>query len=168
MTKIVKTKKIIVSLDPSSVIKKIKSKFTISDDDVKQSIIEESAGSLSSSAIVAVFALATGGGIAVFAHPIVGTIIFTISIIYGSYIKVYAGKFYQKKIKKNKIHVVDNEKNVEEALLNLFKKYNSTTNKTIPYIRSKTSNYTLVKIKPDNNVNLSPKNKSNKIILESL
>ena len=167
MTKIVKTKKIIVSLDPSSVIKKIKSKFTISDDDVKQSIIEESAGSLSSSAIVAVFALATGGGIAVFAHPIVGTIIFTISIIYGSYIKVYAGKFYQKKIKKNKIHVVD-ETNLEEALLNLFKKHSAETNKIIPYIRSKTSNYTLVKIKPDNNVNLSPKNKSNKIILKSL
>uniref|UniRef100_A0AB39JFZ8 Uncharacterized protein n=1 Tax=Florenciella sp. virus SA2 TaxID=3240092 RepID=A0AB39JFZ8_9VIRU len=174
MKKYINKKQIHLSLSPSKVIEKIKSKFTIKDDDVKQSIIEEAVANVSSSLFVASFTLAAGGGIAIFAHPVAGTIIFAVSIVYSSYMKIYAGKYYQKKIKKNKIYNINNN-NLEESLINLFKNWQIETKSKIPYIRSKTSNYALVKIhskiQPLENKNINNfhlKGKSNKIMLDPL
>ena len=116
--------------------KYIKSKFYIIDDDVKREMIEETAGNLSSTAIIGVFALA-GGGIAIFAHPLAGSIIMVISIFYGSCAKVYAGKYYKQKIKNI------NNKSVEVQLLEAL---NDSNKNLIPYIRTNTSKYAFIRI----------------------
>ncbi|MDA9216368.1 hypothetical protein N9O88_00925 [bacterium] len=135
-----KYKKYYANLAPEKCFQLFKSKFKIIDDDVKKEMIEETAGNLSASAIVGVLTLA-GGGIAIFAHPIVGCIIIAISIFYGSCIKVFAGRFYDRKIKYKK------NKSIEEQLLEALKNKNTPI---IPYIRTETSKYGFIKL-------LSPK-----------
>ena len=78
-----KYKKYYSNLAPDKCYQLFKSNFCIIDDDVKREMIEETAGNLSASAVVGVFALA-GGSIAIFAHPIAGCIIMSISVLYGS------------------------------------------------------------------------------------
>ena len=122
--------------------KKLKFKFTkknkIFDVDVKQSIIEEVAGNLSSSVFIGFFAV-VGGGVALFAHPIVGTIILFFSIVHGSVIKVFAGKCYRKKML---IKNHDNKDNINKELISLLK----ANKHNIPCIRTDTSNYTFVRV----------------------
>ena len=140
-----KFKKIFSNMEPEKCITLIKSKFNIIDDDVKREMIQETAGNLSSNLIVGVFALA-GGGIAVFAHPVAGCIIMVISIFYGSCIKVYAGRYYEKKKK------IKNNKSIEEQLLEAL---NNSDKTLIPYIRTETSKYGFVKIGKDSKGNLN-------------
>lgn len=131
-----KYKKYYINLAPEKCFQLFKSKFKIIDDDVKKEMIEETAGNLSATAIVGVLTLA-GGGIAIFAHPIVGCIIMAISIFYGSCIKVFAGRFYDRKIKYKK------NKSIEEQLLEALKNKNIPI---IPYIRTETSKYGFIKL----------------------
>ena len=134
-----KFNKVFSNMEPEKCITLIKSKFNIIDDEIKREMIQETAGNLSSSLIVGVFALA-GGGIAVFAHPVAGCVIMVISIFYGSCIKVYAGRYYEKK-KKNK-----NNRSIEEQLLEAL---NNSDKTLIPYVRTETSKYGFVKIGND-------------------
>ena len=99
-------------------------------------MIEETVGNLSSTAIVGVFAF-VGGGIAIFAHPIAGSIIMVISIFYGSCAKVYAGRYYKQKITNI------NNKSVEVQLLEAL---NDSNKNLIPYIRTNTSKYAFIRI----------------------
>lgn len=139
-----KYKKYYINLTPEKCFQLFKSKFKIIDDDVKKEMIEETAGNLSASAIVGVLTLA-GGGIAIFAHPIVGCIIIAISIFYGSCIKVFAGRFYDRKIKYKK------NKSIEEQLLEALKNKNTPI---IPYIRTETSKYGFIKLLSPNATDL--------------
>ena len=129
-----KYKKYYANLAPEKCFQLFKSKFNIIDEDVKREMIEETAGNLSASAIVGVFALA-GGSIAIFAHPIAGCIIMSISILYGSCVKVFAGRYYDKKNKYKK------NKSIEQQLLEALKSKNIPI---IPYIRTETSKYGLI------------------------
>ena len=77
------------------VFKKIKS--IANDKEFKQNFVEEIIGNFSSSSFIAFFSI-LGGGIAVFAHPVVGTIILIMSIAYGSFLKVFFWEILQAKI----------------------------------------------------------------------
>lgn len=156
-----KYKKYYSNLAPEKCYQIFKSKFNIIDDEVKREMIEETVGNLSASAIVGVFALA-GGSIAIFAHPIAGCIIMSISILYGSCVKVFAGRYYDRKNKYKK------NKSIEEQLLEALKGKNIPI---IPYIRTETSKYGFIKLSSPkasdllNKIELpsSPKNIINKI-----
>lgn len=119
--------------------KKLKFKFKfikknkIFNVDVNESIIEEVVGNLSSGAFIGFFAV-VGGSVALFAHPVVGTIILFFSIVYGSVVKVFAGKCYRKK------YAVKDDINKE--LVSLLK----TKKHSIPCIRTDTSKYTFVRV----------------------
>ena len=149
------------NLAPEKCYQLFKSKFNIIDDEVKREMIEETVGNLSASAVVGVFALA-GGSIAIFAHPIAGCIIMSISILYGSCVKVFAGRYYDRKNKYKK------NKSIEEQLLEALKGKNIPI---IPYIRTETSKYGFIKLSSPkasdllNKIELppSPKNVLNKI-----
>lgn len=131
-----KYKKYYANLAPEKCFQLFKSKFNLIDDDVKREMIEESAGNLSASAIVGIFALA-GGSIAIFAHPVAGCIIMSISILYGSCVKVFAGRYYDRKNKYKK------NKSIEEQLLEALKSKNIPI---IPYVRTETSKYGFIKL----------------------
>lgn len=136
-----KYKKYYANLAPEKCFQLFKSKFNIMDDEVKREIIQETAGNLSASAIVGVFALA-GGGIAIFAHPVAGCIIMSISILYGSCVKVFAGRYYDSRRNKYKKNI-----SIEEQLLEVLKSKNIPI---IPYIRTETSKYGFIKLSSPN------------------
>lgn len=136
-----------LNISPGELIKKLRTKCTIVDDNAKQNMIEEVVANLSSLGItagaVAVLTLAAkSGGFAIFAHPVVGTIVVVISIIGSSCLKSYVGNMYSSyKQKKNKVYAIDSE-NFEENLLNILKKMSIQSNKIIPKI-TKNNNFTL-------------------------
>lgn len=112
-------------------------KIKIFNQDTNQEIIEEIAGTISSGAFIGLFAL-IGGGIALFAHPVVGTIILFFSIVYGSVVKVFAGKCYRKNVKV----LPAPEDDPNKAIINLLK----TNKHNIPCIRTDTSKYSFVRV----------------------
>lgn len=121
------------------ILKKFKLKKKIFDADINQSIIEDITGNLSSSIFIGIFT-ATGGSVALFAHPIVGTTILFFSIVYGSVIKVFAGKYYRKRCK------IKNDFSYKE-LSELIK----SKKKVITFMKSDTSDYAFVRISPPKN-----------------
>ena len=137
---IVKNKKFFSLLHYKKISEKFKCKKKIFDADVYQSIIEDITGNLSSSIFIGIFT-AAGGSVALFAHPIVGTSILFFSIVYGSVIKVFAGKYYRKRCK------IKNDFSCKE-LSELIK----SKKKIITFMKTDTSEYAFVRIS-------SPKNR---------
>tara|TARA_Y100000389_G_scaffold39087_1_gene33479 strand:+ start:4854 stop:5411 length:558 start_codon:yes stop_codon:yes gene_type:complete len=130
------TKKKFSLLHYTTILKKLNSnkKIKIFDADVNQSIIEEITGNLSSSMFIGLFAV-VGGSVALFAHPIIGTTILFFSIVYGSVVKVCAGKYYRKR---NKIYNDSSNKELTDLL--------KSKKNIIPCIRTDTSKYAFVRV----------------------
>lgn len=126
------------------VFKKIKS--MASDKEFKQEFIEEIIGNFSSTSFIAFFSI-LGGGIAVFAHPVVGTIILIMSIAYGSFLKVFFGKYYRRNyINNRKVgHNSESERtNLEKGILDVFKKWG--TSSSMKYIKTNSARYGFVRL----------------------
>ena len=68
----------------------------VSEEYIKE-ITQEVTGALSSHGVVSIIGL-TAGGATMLADPIIGVILLAISIIYGSVLKVKAGKLFKEKI----------------------------------------------------------------------
>lgn len=68
----------------------------LSEEYIKE-ITQEVTGALSSHGVVSIIGL-TAGGATMLADPIIGVILLAISIVYGSILKVKAGKLFKEKI----------------------------------------------------------------------
>jgi hypothetical protein len=77
------------------------------DNDANQAVLEELAGGMSSHAFIAGIAL-TAGGLVILADPILGTIVLTVSIAYGSCMKVYSGRLLKRRFRKSKQSTIRN------------------------------------------------------------
>ena len=141
------------------VIKKIKS--IANDKEFKQNFIEEIICNFSSSSFIAFFSI-LGGGIAVFAHPVVGTIILIMSIAYGSFLKVCFGKYYRKKYNNRKVSPDGESKrtNLEKGILDVFKKWG--TSSSMKYIKTSSARYGFIRLTSRHS------NRSRKVSPESL
>ena len=112
-------KKYKIDEEVGKVYNKLKNKFNCIDTEVKESIIEETAGGLTSSLFVGVFAVA-GTTMALFSHPVAGCVILVFSIVIGSISKVFAGRAYRKRQNKDfneKLEELFKENNVVECKL---------------------------------------------------
>ena len=142
------------------VFKKIKS--IANDKEFKQNFVEEIIGNFSSSSFIAFFSI-LGGGIAVFAHPVVGTIILIMSIAYGSFLKVFFGKYYRQKYNNNRKVSPDGESkrtNLEKGILDVFKKWG--TSSSMKYIKTSSARYGFIRLTSRHS------NRSRKVSPESL
>lgn len=126
-----------ININSKDLYNKLSKKLDCLDTEMKLSIVEETAGGLSASAFVGAFALA-GGGIAIFAHPAVGSIVMVFSLVCGSIMKVYAGRVYTRnKIKHN------TKKNFEIKIKELF---DSDKIVECNFRKTATSKYALVRL----------------------
>jgi len=106
-------------------------------DDMKQSIVEEITGTMSASGLISIISF-TAGGVALMADPVMGTIIITVSIVYGTAMKVWSARFFQRHFSKHELSKNIDTSNLEENLMKVLK--NS------PVIRTGTSNYGFVRL----------------------
>tara|TARA_A100001011_G_scaffold80696_1_gene83809 strand:- start:4966 stop:5469 length:504 start_codon:yes stop_codon:yes gene_type:complete len=118
----------------------------LNDKEFKQTFLEECVDNLTSNGVIAFFTL-VGGGIAITSHPVVGSVILIISIACGSFLKVYFGNYYKQKcarkiIPQSESHL--NEINLEEGILNVFKKWGSS--RSVKYFRTNTAKYGVVRL----------------------
>lgn len=115
------------------------------EDDVVQSFVEEVVGNFSSSSVIAFFSL-TGGGLLLLADPVTGTIIVVISIAYGSFLKVYSGKYYRRRFKKKRQETTKNltSDRLENGVMKLFKKWATST--SMKYLRTESATYGFVRL----------------------
>lgn len=117
----------------------------LNDEEFRQSVVEELIGEFSSSGFVAFFSI-VGGGIAVTVHPVAGSIILIMSIVYGSFVKVFCGRYYKQKRlrKKTSPERSSTQKKIEDGILNVFKKWG--TSSSMKYFRTNTGKYGFVKL----------------------
>jgi hypothetical protein len=142
--------KITPETSTSSERKKKPSVLTLSDKS-KKNIFEEIIGSLSASSLITIISL-TAGGITALSNPIIGTIIIIISIIYGSFMKVISGKFYEKRILKKQISQTEIDRKIEEKISKLL-----VTHKVFKF---NSTRYFIRKISPFSSPVSSPKSNS--------
>ena len=117
----------------------------LNDEEFRQSVVEELIGEFSSSGFVAFFSI-VGGGIAITIHPVAGSIILIMSIMYGSFVKVFCGRYYKQKRlrKKTSPERSSTQKKIEDGILNVFKKWG--TSSSMKYFRTNTGKYGFVKL----------------------
>ena len=117
----------------------------LNDEEFKQNVVEELIGEFSSSGFIAFFSI-VGGGIAVTIHPVAGSIILIMSIAYGSFVKVFCGRYYkQKRLRKNSSpERSSTQKKIEEGILNVFKKWG--TSSSMKYFRTDTGKYGFIRL----------------------
>lgn len=117
----------------------------LNDEEFRQSVVEELIGEFSSSGFVAFFSI-VGGGIAVTIHPVAGSIVLIMSIVYGSFVKVFCGRYYKQKRlrKKTSPERSSTQKKIEDGILNVFKKWG--TSSSMKYFRTNTGKYGFVKL----------------------
>lgn len=116
----------------------------LNDEEFKQSVVEELIGEFSSSGFILFFTV-VGGGIAITIHPVAGSIILIMSIAYGSFIKVFCGRYYkQKRLRKRAPERGSTQQKLEEGILNVFKKWG--TSSSMKYFRTNTGKYGFVRL----------------------
>ena len=116
----------------------------LNDEEFKQSVVEELIGEFSSSGFIAFFTV-VGGGVAITIHPVAGSIVLIMSIAYGSFIKVFCGRYYKQKRLRNKSpERSSTQKKLEEGILNVFKKWG--TSSSMKYFRTNTGKYGFIRL----------------------
>tara|TARA_Y100000389_G_C17461956_1_gene522435 strand:- start:3191 stop:3718 length:528 start_codon:yes stop_codon:yes gene_type:complete len=117
----------------------------LNDEEFKQNVVEEIIGEFSSTGFIVFFSI-VGGGIAVTIHPVAGSIILIMSIVYGSFVKVFCGRYYREKRSRKKIQVerISTQKKIEDGILNVFKKWGS--NSSMKYFRTNTAKYGFIRL----------------------
>ena len=117
----------------------------LNDEEFRQSVVEDLIGEVSSSGFVAFFSI-VGGGIAITVHPVAGSIILIMSIVYGSFVKVFCGRYYkQKRLRKQTSpERSSTQKKIEDGILNVFKKWG--TSSSMKYFRTNTGKYGFIRI----------------------
>lgn len=117
----------------------------LNDEEFRQSVVEELIGEFSSSGFVAFFSI-VGGGIAITIHPVAGSIILIMSIMYGSFVKVFCGRYYKQKRlrKKTSPERSSTQKKIEDGILNVFKKWG--TSSSMKYLRTNTGKYGFIRV----------------------
>lgn len=117
----------------------------LNDEEFRQSVVEDLIGEVSSSGFVAFFSI-VGGGIAITVHPVAGSIILIMSIVYGSFVKVFCGRYYKQKRLHKKISPErsSTQKKIEDGILNVFKKWG--TSSSMKYFRTNTGKYGFIRL----------------------
>lgn len=118
----------------------------INDAEFKQTFLEETVGNLASSGFVA-FCTIVGGGLAIISHPVIGSIILIFSIAYGSFLKVFCGKYYKQNNRrkiKPEMERGSTQSNLEEGIFNVFKKWGSSH--SMKYLRTNTAKYGFIRL----------------------
>lgn len=117
----------------------------LNDEEFRQSVVEELIGEFSSSGFVAFFSI-VGGGIAVTIHPVAGSIVLIMSIVYGSFVKVFCGRYYKQKRLRKKTwpERSSTQKKIEDGILNVFKKWG--TSSSMKYFRTNTGKYGFIRL----------------------
>tara|TARA_B110001450_G_C17410932_1_gene395728 strand:+ start:82 stop:621 length:540 start_codon:yes stop_codon:yes gene_type:complete len=120
----------------------------LNDEEFKQDFIEEIIGEFSSNGFIVFFSI-VGGGIALTVHPIVGSIILIMSLAYGSFVKVFCGRYYKEKrslrdAKKSQVERISTQKRIEDGIFNVFKKWDS--NSSMKYFRTNTAKYGFIRL----------------------
>lgn len=68
------------------------------------------------------------------------------SIAYGSFVKVFCGRYYREKRSRKKIQMerISTQKKIEDGILNVFKKWSSTS--SMKYFRTNTAKYGFIRL----------------------